>query len=40
MFEGFKVPTFGAALVGSLIYSLCCMVIDAAMERMFHRGHG
>ena len=37
MFEGFKVPTFGAALVGSLIYSLCCMVIDVAMERMFAR---
>jgi putative membrane protein len=37
MFEGFKVPTFGAALVGSLIYSLCCMVIDVAMERVFSR---
>ena len=37
MFEGFKVPTFGAALVGSLIYSLCCMVIDVAMERLFSR---
>lgn len=35
MFEGFKVPSFGAALIGSLIYSLCCMVIDVAMERMF-----
>ncbi len=37
MFQGFKVPTFGAALVGSLIYSLCCMVIDVAMERIFSR---
>jgi len=37
MFEGFKVPTFGAALVGSLIYSLCGMVIDGAMEQMFSR---
>ena len=38
MFDGFKVPGFGAALVGSLIYSLCSMVIDAAMERLFNRG--
>ncbi len=37
IFEGFKVPTFGTALVGSLIYSLCSMVIDAAMERVFSR---
>jgi len=37
MFEGFKVPGFGAALIGSLIYSLCCMVIDVAMERMSSR---
>ena len=36
-FEGFKVTGFGAALVGSLIYSLCCMVIDVAMERLFQR---
>lgn len=35
MLEGFKVPGFGAALVGSLIYSLCGIVIDAAMERIF-----
>ena len=39
MFDGFKVPGFGAALVGSLIYSLCSMVIDAAMERMFSRSN-
>lgn len=32
---GFNVTGFGAALVGSLIYSLCGMVIDVAMERMF-----
>ena len=37
VFDGFKVAGFGAALVGSLIYSLCCMVIDVAMERMFNR---
>lgn len=39
MFDGFKVPTFGAALVGSLIYSVCGMVIDAAMEQLFSRKH-
>ena len=38
MFEGFKVPSFGAALIGSLIYSLCGMVIDVAMERLFRQG--
>jgi putative membrane protein len=38
--DGFDVAGFGAALLGSLIYSLCCMVIDLAMERMFHRSRG
>ena len=33
--EGFHVNGFGAALIGSLIYSLCGVVIDAAMERLF-----
>jgi len=33
--EGFGVAGFGAALIGSLIYSLCGMVIDVAMERLF-----
>ena len=33
--EGFNVTGFGAALIGSLIYSLCSMVIDVAMERIF-----
>jgi putative membrane protein len=37
LFAGFSVTGFGAALIGSLIYSLCCMVIDVAMERMFSR---
>jgi putative membrane protein len=37
MLDGFSVTGFGAALIGSLIYSLCCMVIDAAMERIFYR---
>lgn len=35
--DGFNVAGFGAALVGSLIYSLCGMVIDLAMERLFSR---
>ena len=35
MLEGFHVNGFTAALIGSLIYSLCGMVIDVAMERMF-----
>jgi putative membrane protein len=35
--DGFSVTGFGAALIGSLIYSLCGMVIDAAMERVFSR---
>ena len=33
--DGFGVSGFGAALIGSLLYSLCGMVIDSAMERMF-----
>lgn len=33
--EGFHVRSFGAALIGSLIYSACGMVIDAALERIF-----
>ena len=36
--SGFNVTGFGAALIGSLIYSLCGMVIDVAMERLFSRG--
>jgi len=35
--EGFNVTGFVAALVGSLLYSLCGLVIDAAMERLFLR---
>jgi putative membrane protein len=35
--DGFSVNGFGAALLGSVIYSLCGMVIDAAMERVFSR---
>lgn len=33
--EGFQVAGFAAALIGSVIYSLCGMVIDVAMERLF-----
>jgi len=35
--NGFHVSGFAAALIGSLIYSLCGMVIDVAMERLFVR---
>ena len=34
---GFHVAGFKAALIGSLIYSLCGMVIDVALERLFKR---
>jgi putative membrane protein len=33
--DGFGVTGFVAALIGSLIYTLCGMVIDVAMERLF-----
>lgn len=33
--DGLAVASFGAALIGSLIYSLCGMVIDVVMERVF-----
>lgn len=33
--DGFGVNGFTAALIGSLIYSLCGMVIDVVMERVF-----
>lgn len=36
--DGFNVTGFGAALIGSLIYSLAGMVIDVAMERLFAPG--
>ncbi|MDH4391378.1 MAG: phage holin family protein [Aquabacterium sp.] len=38
--SGFNVTGFGAALIGSVIYSLCSMVIDVAMERVFSRSPG
>ena len=35
LLNGFHVAGFGAALIGSLIYSVCGVVIDAAIERLF-----
>jgi putative membrane protein len=35
--DGFHVAGFSAALIGSLLYSLCGMVIDVAVERLFSR---
>ncbi len=33
--DGFWVAGFGAALIGSLIYTVCGMIIDVAMEQLF-----
>jgi putative membrane protein len=33
MLDGFDVRSFGAALLGSLIYSVCGLAIDALLER-------
>lgn len=38
LLDGFNVVGFTAALVGSLLYSLCSIVIDAAVERIFNPG--
>ena len=35
--DGFNVTGFVAALIGSLLYSLCGLVIDVALERIFER---
>ena len=37
LLDGFNVAGFGEALIGSILYSLCGMVIDVAMERLFNR---
>jgi putative membrane protein len=37
--DGFNVAGFSAALIGSLIYSVCGMVIDVATERLFSRNN-
>ena len=34
--SSFHVASFTAALIGSLLYSLCGMVIDVAVERLFN----
>jgi putative membrane protein len=38
--EGFQVRGFGAALIGSVLYSVCGMLIDVACERIFSRNAG
>jgi hypothetical protein len=35
MLPGFNVTGFGAALIGSLIYSVLAIVIDSALQRLF-----
>jgi putative membrane protein len=35
--EGLEVAGFGAALIGSLIYSACGMLIDRVVEGMFEQ---
>ena len=35
LLDGFNVAGFSAALIGSLLYSLCGVVIDVATERLF-----
>jgi len=35
LLSGFRVASFSAALLGSVLYSLCGMVIDAAAESLF-----
>ena len=37
LLNGFHVTGFAAALIGSLIYSLCGVVIDTAIEHIFDR---
>jgi len=38
MLDGFQVTGFGAALLASLLYSACGMVIDAALQHLFRDG--
>lgn len=40
LLQGFNVTGFGAALIGSLIYSICAVIIDAAVERLFAANGG
>jgi putative membrane protein len=40
LLDGLSVNGFGAALVASLIYSLCGMVIEVALGQVFQRSDG
>ena len=40
LLDGFGVSGFGGALIGSLLYSLCGLVIDSALESMFGQRGG
>lgn len=40
LLDGLSVNGFGAALVGSLIYSACALVIDVAIEQIFEARSG
>ena len=37
LLEGFRVAGFGAALIGSVIYSIASTIIDAAIEHLFEQ---
>jgi len=37
LLDGLRVQGFGSALLGSIVYGLCGMVIDAAVEQLFAR---
>ena len=37
LLDGFEVRGFGAALLGSLLYSLAGLVIDSALERLLSK---
>ncbi|MBL0421202.1 phage holin family protein [Ramlibacter sp. AW1] len=37
LLQGFQVRGFGAALLGSLIYSFLGVIIDSALERLFSK---
>jgi putative membrane protein len=37
LLDGFKVRNFTAALIGSVLYSVAGMVIEAALERVFKK---
>ncbi|MFM2340933.1 MAG: hypothetical protein RLZZ592_586 [Pseudomonadota bacterium] len=38
MLDGLQVGGFGSALVASLLYSVCGLVIEAALQRLFDAG--